>query len=146
MDALGVRYTGLINELHLTNYDIVPPKVDKSREYRLLVPVSDRDGNDLGGVRTPDMTVPLGTHLSWNPRDVGFAPGQLCVGQGSYIPFAAQRPQSGDPRASLQDRYPDKATYVRKVTDAARSLVSSRLMLDEDVDRWTQRASKATGW
>ncbi|PYR86664.1 MAG: hypothetical protein DMG19_12520, partial [Acidobacteria bacterium] len=34
----------------------------------LLVPQVDRDGNPLGGLRLPDVTVPLATYTGWNFR------------------------------------------------------------------------------
>lgn len=144
--ALGARYAGVHNALHVTDYDAVPPVADAARRYRVLVPTSDRDGNDLPGVRTPDVAAPLGTHLSWNLRDTGFAPGQACGGQGAYLPFAHAQPTPGDPRAALRTRFADKAAYVAQVGAAARALVGERLMLAEDVDRWTRRAQAVPPW
>ncbi|MEZ5727984.1 MAG: alpha/beta hydrolase domain-containing protein [Burkholderiaceae bacterium] len=146
LGALGVRYGGVHNFLHLTDYGRVPPAVDLGKPYRVLVPVTDADGNDVGGVRTPDVSVPLGTHLSWNPRDTGFAPGQACGGQGAFIPFAAEKPAAGDPRASVRARYVDRAAYVARVTAAAKALQAERLMLDGDVARWTARAQRIREW
>jgi len=39
--------------------DIVPPKVRGT--YRTLVPAVDSDGNELAGIRLPEVAVPLGT-------------------------------------------------------------------------------------
>jgi len=39
---------------------------------------------------------------------------------------------AGDPRPSLQERYPTHANYVARVTAAANSLVARRLLLPED--------------
>ena len=50
--------------------------------------VTDADGIDLPGVRTPDVEVPLATHLPWNPRGPGYAPGAACGGAGASLPFA----------------------------------------------------------
>ena len=41
-----------------------PPLVGTS--YRVLVPQVDADGNDLGGIRLPEIAVPLGTYSGWN--------------------------------------------------------------------------------
>jgi hypothetical protein len=105
-----------------------------------------RDGNDLAGVRTPEVAVPLATHLSWNLRDKGYAPGQACGGQGATIPFAWDRPPAGDPRESIKARYPTKASYIEKVGQASQELVRQRLMLEEDALRWTRHAEAVTGW
>jgi hypothetical protein len=138
-----VAYTGVFNFLNLTDYSVVPPRVDVSKPYRVLVPNTDADGNDLPGVRSPDLTVPLGTSLSWNPRAAGYAEGDQCVSQGSFVPFAAteaERAQTGDPRQSLQERYPSRADYVEKVRSAALALKDQGFALDEDVERLAQRA------
>jgi hypothetical protein len=121
----------------------VPPGIDASKRYQVLVPTADADGNEVPGVRSPDVSVPLGTHLSWNPRASGFAEGDQCVSQGSFIPFAATqaaRETSGDPRPSIAERYSSKQDYVARVRSAATALREQRLMLPEDVDNWVRRA------
>lgn len=141
--SINVDYTGVHNFLHLTNYSIVPPVADLSKPYKVLVPTTDADGIDIGGVRSPDVAVPLGTNLPWNPRKAGFGENDSCAGSGSFIPFATTaqaRTSSGDPRASLAERYSGKADYVSKVTAAAQALADQRLMLREDVAWWTARA------
>ena len=54
----------------------------------------------------------------------------------------AQREASGDPRASVEERYGSKDAYLGRVRDAATALVSKRLMLDEDVERVVGIASQ----
>ncbi len=46
---------------------VEPPKVGKP--FAVLVPQSDADGNDLGGVSLPELQVPLATYTGWNLRD-----------------------------------------------------------------------------
>src|SRR5579859_443019 len=46
-----------------------PPKVGKP--FPVLVPQCDANGNDLGGVRLPELQVPLATYTGWNLRDPG---------------------------------------------------------------------------
>jgi hypothetical protein len=41
-----------------------PPKVASS--FPMLVPQVDSDGNDLPGIRMPEIAVPLATYLGWN--------------------------------------------------------------------------------
>ena len=57
-------------------------------------------------------------------------------------------PASGDPRPSIEERYPSFAMYEAKVRAAVEDMVSKRLMLREDaqpaVDRLL-RAGQATG-
>jgi hypothetical protein len=143
LHPIGVGYTGVYNFLYLTNYGVVPPAVDTSKPYQVLVPTTNADGIDLPGVRSTDLTVPLGTSMPWNPRAAGYAEGDQCVSNGSFIPFAkteAERAQSGDPRASLQERYENRADYVAKIRAAALALRDQGFMLPEDVDNMIHRA------
>src|SRR5262249_62099387 len=63
-----------------------PPRV--GRPFPVLVPRVDADGNDLAGVRIPEMAVPVATYTGWNLRDpkTGFA-GHRISFAGSYVPF-----------------------------------------------------------
>ncbi len=146
LSAIGVHYRGVHNSLMLTDYSPVPPVANPQRRYTVLVPTADRDGNDLPGVRTPDLQAPLATHLPWNPRDVGFAPGQACGGQGATLPFASERAVSGDPRVPLKQRYANKGVFVGAATAAAQNLQAQRLMLAEDVQRWRAWAEALPAW
>ena len=44
-----------------------PPHVGKP--FPVLVPQVDADGNELGGIHLPEITVPLATYTGWNLRD-----------------------------------------------------------------------------
>ena len=155
----GVRYTGNFNRLNLRDYGPqftseggilanVPPAVVPGKEYQVLVPKVDADGNDVAGLRRPDdLGAPLATHTGWNHRRQGFRAADLCGLTGSYIPFAktrAEREAAGDPRRSIEERYPSKAQYVNQVTQAANDLASRRLLLQEDVQRIQQTANERT--
>ncbi|HET7880541.1 MAG TPA: alpha/beta hydrolase domain-containing protein [Acetobacteraceae bacterium] len=114
------------------------------KQYTVLVPSVDRDGNDVPGVRAPTVAAPLGTYTGWNPRVRGHGHGAQLRFEGSYIPFPEspeERRVTGDPRASILERYPDKAAYVAAITAAARELVGQRLMLEEDVERCAEAAA-----
>ena len=112
--------------------------VTEGREYPQLVPAADADGNDLGGIRLPDLTVPVGTHTGWNLRhpDTG-SPEQLMSMQGSTHWFPAteaQRAAAGDPRPSLEERYAGREEYAAKVRTAATELAGEGYLLSEDID------------
>ena len=140
----GVRFPTVVNELSVLDFGPrfgarggslteLPPGLGP--RYQVLVPRPDADGLDLGGVRTLDIAVPLGTNTGWNSRAAGLRGNDLCGLQGSFIPFAttvAERQASGDPRLSLEKRYSDHAGYVRAVEEAARRLVQQRFLLEED--------------
>jgi hypothetical protein len=123
-----------------------PPDIIGGKQYIVLVPAVDRDGNDAPGVRAPMVAAPLGTYTGWNLRARGHGHGAQLRFEGSYIPFAEspqEREATGDPRRSILERYPDKAAYVAAITAAARELVAQGLMLEEDVERC---AAAAADW
>src|SRR5436190_1458831 len=100
------------------------------------VPKTDSDGNDIAGVRLPDVTVPLATYTGWALR-AGPQANDGCEGSGQYIPFEsteAERAASDDPRPSVEARYPSFAAYSSAVNRAIDGLVKDRLMLCEDAD------------
>ena len=136
-----VTFTGSHNPLRRNNYDVFPPL--QGGGYVVLAGRVDPDGNMLGGIRHPNLVVPIGTYTGWNLRREGFAEGAQCAGAGSYIPFAAvaaDRQASGDPRLSIEERYPTHDAYVSAVAQAADRLVQDRLLLQQDADAIIERA------
>ena len=112
--------------------------------YRTLVPSVDTDGNDVAGVRLPDVSVPTATNLGWAVRaaDAGGA-GELCYLDGSTVPFAktkAEREAKKDPRPSLEERYAGKGDYAAKIRQAAVALQQQGYLLAEDVQRIGDKA------
>ena len=104
--------------------------------FPLLVPQSDADGNDLGGVRLPEVAVPLGTFTGWNFRapPTG-APEQMASFVGSFFPFPktkAERDRTHDSRASIEERYQDRADYLRRAAAVVDSLIAERFLLERD--------------
>lgn len=87
--------------------------------WPVLAPAIDADGNDVAGIRLPDVAVPTGTWLGWNLRKAGYGEGDLCLLAGSFIPFARDpASRAGDSRLSLAERYPEgRAAKVREVID-----------------------------
>ena len=113
-----------------------PAQVGES--YPRYVSAVDSDGNELAGIRLPDVAVPVATYTGWNPRDpeTGGA-GQLIMMWGSTLPFAAteaERRQTGDPRPSIAERYRDRDDYLARVRAAAEALAAERYLLDEDIE------------
>jgi hypothetical protein len=125
-----------------------PPKIGAA--YKTYVPAVDSDGNDVAGIRPPELSAPLATLVGWNPRagETG-APGDLMSMMGSTLPFAltpAEREPSGDPRPSVEERYASKAAYLERVREATRELIRSRLVLAEDLESIVDRASRVWDW
>lgn len=115
------------------------------RIYPSFVPKTDSDGNDIAGIRLPDVTVPLATYTGWALR-AGAQAGDGCEGSGQYIPFVktkAERLASGDPRLSIEERYPRFSEYLDAVKKAIDDLVARRLMLREDAQSNLLRLSQA---
>ncbi len=122
-----------------------------------LVPQVDRDGNDLSGLRLPEVAVPLATYSGWNFRSTAIGgTEQLFPLQGGYIPFAstkAERERAGDPRLSVEERYQSRDQYLKLVQEAAAPLVKSGYLLADDVpaivkhagEHWDLLARRATG-
>jgi hypothetical protein len=113
-------------------------------EYPVLVPALDGDGNESGGVRMPEVSVPLATYAGWNVEPTPRGP-RLMNLLGSYIPFPldrAARAATGDPRASIEERYADKADYLRRFAAAASELVDARLLLEIDIGRMERIAEE----
>jgi hypothetical protein len=124
---------------------IFPPEKLTGKEYPIQVPQVDADGNDQGGVRYPDIQVPLGTYLGWAIRRAGFAEGELLSTNGCIVTFArtkAEREKIGDPRLSIEERYPSHAAYIDAVKRAVDGLVKEGLMLQEDGERYIEAARK----
>jgi hypothetical protein len=103
----------------------------------LLVPRVDDDGNELSGIRLPNVTVPLATYTGWNFRNPSIGqPDELLPLTGSFIPFPvtqATREQTHDPRTSIEQRYRSRGHYHELVTDTATMLAQERYVLTEDV-------------
>ncbi len=107
------------------------------RQYPVLLPQVDSDGTDLGGIRMPEGALPIATFTGWNQRIAGIGfPDENVDFVGSMVPFAktaAERKASGDPRLSLEERYPTKAAYMARYENYVRGLASQRLLLDTDI-------------
>lgn len=112
------------------------------RSATMMVPRRDADGNAEGGVRLPQVAVPLGTFGGWN------APLETTCGDmsGYFHPFPRtrfQRLMTGDTRASLEERYGTPDEYMRRVTAAAQTLVANAYLLDADAKAIVEKAGAA---
>lgn len=96
----------------------------------ILRPRRDADGNVVGGVRLPDVAVPLGVHAAQqDPRS--FA----CALAGAFLPFAPTkeaREAANDARLSVAERYAGRDDYVNRIRVAARALEADGFLLPDD--------------
>jgi hypothetical protein len=122
----------------------IPQGAGAGAPLPLLVPQVDADGNDRAGIRLPDVAVPLATYIGWNFRkpEIG-APNELVSLAGSSIPFPptrSTRDAAHDPRRSIDERYPSRDEYLKRLEQAADALVKAGYLLVDDEPRILQRA------
>jgi Alpha/beta hydrolase domain len=151
----GVTYNGLISSGDLFDFGplfeqgiltILPP-VLVGTSYPVFVPKTDADGNDIAGIRLPEVAVPLATYTGWGVRAAAFAGDDLCDAAGQKIDFLqtkSERLATGDPRLSIEERYPNHRQYVREVAHAAKRLHRRGLLLEEDVQRYIKDAEASS--
>ncbi|MET0346377.1 MAG: alpha/beta hydrolase domain-containing protein [Casimicrobiaceae bacterium] len=102
--------------------------------YPSFAPTTDRDGNDIAGVKLVDVTVPLATYTGWALRRGTWAD-DGCEGSGQNIPFPptqAARLATSDPRPAVAERYPTFEAYDQQVITAMNTMIQDRLLLCED--------------
>ncbi|SMP62585.1 alpha/beta hydrolase domain-containing protein [Noviherbaspirillum suwonense] len=150
-------YSGLVTVRNQFNFgsrfdagilDIYPPQ-PTGRYYPNAVSKVDADGNDVAGIRLPEVVAPVATNTGWNLRSAAFG-GKAdgtdgCEAAGSsfvFAPTAAVRQAAGDPRPSLEERYGDRAGLVAARTAAANALKAQRLLLQADVDAYISKAAQ----
>jgi hypothetical protein len=151
----GVNLPKTPSRLPLWNYgpdfdergimSVFPPEAVAGKEYPIQVPQVDADGNDLGGVRYPDMQAPIATYIGWALRKAGFAEGELMMTNGCLKAFArtkAEREKTGDPRLSIEERYPTHQAYIDVVKRAVDELVKEGFLLPEDGEAYIEAARR----
>ncbi|HEX5370525.1 MAG TPA: alpha/beta hydrolase domain-containing protein, partial [Dehalococcoidia bacterium] len=114
----------------------------ESGAYQVLVSAMDEDGNEVAGIRLPDVAAPLATYTGWNVRGAAMGQAGLMTSGsplfGATLPLPATRQArqaSGDPRRAIEERYASKDAYLQRVRETAQSLVAERYLLEEDVSR-----------
>jgi hypothetical protein len=114
-----------------------------ARAWRALLPQVDADGNEIAGIRLPDIAAPRGTFAGWNLYKEPMPAGELADRDGTFLQFAAthgERERSADPRPALSERYSSHDDYVAAVRRVVDALRNDRLLLDEDAEAYLVRA------
>jgi hypothetical protein len=90
------------------------------------VPQVGADGNEISGIRSPRVTVPIATYTGWNLRDpsVGFTEARQSF-VGSFIPFTKDR---------TIELYRDEAEYLGRYAQAAMRLIDDRFLVPEELN------------
>jgi hypothetical protein len=158
----GVTYTGLKTTRYRFDFGpnfyqtfvptinppvITPPYEDNPANgpiYPSYVPKTDSDGNDIAGIRLPELVVPLATYTGWGLRS-GVWANDGCEASGQYIPFAPTMAArlAGDPRRSVQERYPSYGLYRTQVILAVDNLVRNRFLICDDTQDMVTRLLQA---
>ncbi len=113
-----------------------PPEFGSA--YPFLVPQVDDSGNEVAGLISPDLAVPLATYTGWFPSNP-------TSGRGLYVPFAvtrAEREAKGDPRLSIEERYEGRAQYLGLVALAGMELIDEGHLLKGDLSEIVDRAAQ----
>ena len=126
---------------------VTSPRGSAAGPRPLLVPAVDEDGNERGGIRLPDVAVPLATYTGWNVRSAsGGAADDLAPLLGSSIPFPttrAAREAARDPRRSVEERYESRDAYAAKLEQVGDALVLKGYVIYDDLPRILQRSTDA---
>ena len=123
---------------------IEPPRVGGA--FPVLLPQVDADGNEIAGLRSPELAVPLATYTGWQlyKPELG-RHDELVSLQGSFVPFpldAAERVRTADPRRSILERYPGREGYLALVEQIAKLLVADGYLRGEDLPAIVAQASE----
>ncbi len=120
--------------------DIAPPDILGS--YHCLVPQVDIDGNELGGIRMPDIDVPLATYTGWSMRNPSFSNSlQRNKGKRWPLPYSeAPMPKGEDPRMPIQSRYKTATAYADLYVKSLQKLKDQRFILPEDYERLLEKS------
>ena len=119
---------------------VVPPVIKQA--IPTLGAAVDEDGNERAGVKSILARLPLGTYTAWRPILSGPLAGREASLAAGYIPFPrtkADRQASGDPRKSIEERYPTLWMYYAHAVSEAKKMIKDRLLLKDDATREMQR-------
>jgi hypothetical protein len=93
----------------------------------------DKHGNAIGGVRSPNLDVPIATYYAFSaPADA--ASGLFCSLVGYKVPFK---------KDVISELYPTHDSYVKKVRSQVDALVKARLLTKSDGQKIKNASAKA---
>ncbi len=128
----GVEIPQHKREAYRLDFSTEPPRLGPP--FPTFVPQVDPDGNELGGIRMPEIAVPLASNTGWNLRSPSIgAPTELLSMIGSWIPFS---------KGTIAKRYANEQDYLNRIDAAGRDLVRRGFVLVDDLAALRQRAEK----
>jgi hypothetical protein len=132
LNALRIAAPKFAYNVYKIDLGTEPPPVHGT--YVNLVPQVGPDGNELAGVRIPELQVPVATYTGWNLRtaDAGF-PDYRASFVGSFIAW---------PKDEVLARYHARDEYFGRFTDAALALVRDRFFVADDLRAILERGEK----
>ncbi len=114
---------------------VEPPRV--IGHYQPRVPQVGKDGNDIAGVRMPEIACPVASWTGWNLRsDAIGASDYLLTNTGSFIPLPA----------SYTASFKTSADYAACVKREGNKLTERRLLLAPDVQAVVDAAVQHWNW
>jgi hypothetical protein len=122
--------------------DNVPPIVGP--RYVSLVPQVGADGNEIAGIKLPEIAIPLATFTGWSMYAPSFSL-TLRRNRGSFFALprtVEERKKTNDARLSVTERYPTREAYQHQVTESLLDLRCKRLLLDEDLANMLDEAAR----
>lgn len=124
---------------HLTEWithGTLPPVAPRMQRDLFGKIKKDANGHAIGGLRLPDLEVPIAQYGQSNMTkgSLAFLDLFACIASGSTTPFTASQ---------LAARYPTHADYVRKYTAAADAAVAKGYIRPVDRDNAVFRAAHA---
>jgi Alpha/beta hydrolase domain len=140
LSAMGLGFNGGYNTLTLNDESVIPTR-PSSKTYVVHLPTTDSQGNDKGGVKMPDIAVPLATFKGYSLRKSGFVAGDQNSLSSSQLAFGLSNATKkvGDPRQSIEQLYANKAGYVTKANAAIDALLRDGLLLADDAAMYRNR-------
>jgi hypothetical protein len=125
-----------------------PPR--RGSAFPTMIPQIDSDGNDLAGIRMPEIAVPLATYLGWNFFNDRSGPTTELVSlSGAFVPFArtrAERLASNDSRPSIEERYRSRDHYLDLIHKAATDMAAKGYLLPADIPGIRKQAEARWDW
>ena len=120
-----------------------PPKIGSA--FPILVPAVDQDGNEIAGIKMPELAMPLATYTGWNLFNAQSGPtNEISSMAGSYIPFPrtrAERAAAKDPRRSVEERYTSRETYLGLIATVTLERIDQGYLLRQDMPEIVKRAA-----